>query len=45
MLNMSNYKLYMVCVIATVIVFAIIYVIVFLLTSRTYYKIVGEENR
>jgi len=25
--------------------FAIIYIIVFLLTSRTYYKIVGEENR
>lgn len=45
MLNMSNYKLYMVCVIATVIAFAIIYVIVFLLTSRTYYKIVGEENK
>lgn len=45
MLNMSNYKLYIVCVIATVIVFTIIYVIVFLLTSRTYYKIVGEENR
>lgn len=45
MLNMSNYKLYIICVIATVVVFAIIYVIVFLLTSRTYYKIVGEENR
>ncbi len=45
MLNMSNYKLYMICVLATVIVFAIIYIIVFLLTSRTYYKIVGEENR
>ncbi len=45
MLNMSNYKLYIICVIATVVVFAIIYIIVFLLTSRTYYKIVGEENR
>ena len=45
MLNMSNYKLYVICVIATIIIFAIIYVIVFLLTSRTYYKIVGEENR
>ncbi|MCI9077443.1 MAG: ABC transporter permease [Lachnospiraceae bacterium] len=45
MLNMSNYKLYIICVIATIVVFAVIYVIVFLLTSRTYYKIVGEENR
>lgn len=45
MFNMWNYKLYAICVMATIIIFAIIYVIVFMLTSRTYYKIVGEENR
>jgi len=45
MLNMANYKLYARCTVATILVFAVIYIIVFLLTSRTYYKIVGEENR
>lgn len=45
MLNMANYKLYARCTAATILVFAVIYIIVFLLTSRTYYKIVGEENK
>ncbi len=45
MLNMANYKLYAKCTIVTILVFAVIYIIVFLLTSRTYYKIVGEENK
>lgn len=45
MLNMVNYKLYAMCTIITILIFALIYIAVFLLTSRTYYKIVGEENR
>lgn len=45
MLNMTNYKLYATCTIITILIFALIYTAVFLLTSRTYYKIVGEENR
>lgn len=45
MLNMVNSALYGKCVIAAVLIFAVIYVIVFMLTSRTYYKIVGDENR
>lgn len=45
MLNMINYKLYTICTIITILIFALIYIVVFLLTSRTYYKIVGEENR
>ncbi len=45
MFNMTNYKLYATCTIITILIFALIYIVVFLLTSRTYYKIVGEENR
>lgn len=43
--GMLNSALYIKCVLITVGVFIIIYIIVFMLTSRTYYKIVGEENR
>lgn len=45
MLNMTNSVLYAKCVVSAVLIFTIIYVIVFMLTSRTYYKIVGSENR
>jgi len=45
MFNMNNYMLYAKCVLVTILVFAAIYIAVFILTSRTYYKIVGNENR
>lgn len=45
MLNMTNSALYAKCVVVSVLIFAIIYVIVFMMTSRTYYKIVGSENK
>ncbi len=43
MLNMTNSALYAKCVIVSVLIFAMIYVIVFMLTSRTYYKIAGNK--
>lgn len=43
MLNMANSALYAKCVIVSVLIFAVIYVIVFMLTSRTYYKIAGNK--
>ena len=39
-LNLTNVSLFVICTIATVIIFAIFYVIVYSLTARTYYKIV-----
>lgn len=45
MLNMSNSVLYAKCIIATILIFVLIYIAVFMITSRTYYKIVGNENR
>lgn len=43
--GMFNSGLFIKCVLITIGVFIFIYIIVFMLTSRTYYKIVGEENR
>ncbi len=40
MLNLNNEKLFAVCLAATIIVFAVIYYLVFKVTSRAYYKIV-----
>lgn len=40
MLNLNNEKLYAGCLAATIIVFAVIYYLVFKVTSRAYYKIV-----
>lgn len=40
MLNLNNEKLFAGCLAATIIVFAVIYYLVFKVTSRTYYKIV-----
>lgn len=45
MLNLTNNRLFTGCVIATVGVFAIIYYMVFRMTSRTYYKIVRNQVR
>lgn len=42
-LNLTNMPLFMGCVAGTALVFAIIYLIVFFLTSRSYYKIVGNQ--
>ncbi|ADL50674.1 FtsX-like permease family protein [Clostridium cellulovorans] len=39
-LNLKNVSLFMISTIATILVFAVIYAIVFSLTARTYYKIV-----
>ena len=39
MLNLNNEKLFAGCLAATIIVFAVIYYLVFKVTSRTYYKI------
>lgn len=43
MLNLYQSSLFAMCLGATVLVFALIYFIVFKLTSRTYYHIVGEQ--
>lgn len=42
MLNFTATKLFIACTAATVLVFAIFYVIVFAVTAREYYKIVNE---
>lgn len=42
LLNLTNVSLFMVCTIATVLVFAIIYAIVYALTARVYYRIVNQ---
>ena len=40
MLNLNNEKLFAGCLAATIIAFAVIYYLVFKVTSRAYYKIV-----
>ncbi len=40
-LNLTNVPLFLICTVATVIVFAVFYGIVFSLTAREYYKIVN----
>lgn len=42
-LNMMNVSLFMACVGATAVIFGVIYLAVFLITSRSYYKIVGNQ--
>ena len=39
-IGMVNVKLYLLCTIAAFLVFAVLYVIIYSLTARTYYKIV-----
>ena len=43
--SLSNTSLFAGCTAGTFLVFAVIYVTVYLLTARTYYKIVGESGR
>ncbi len=45
LLNLNNTGLFIVCLIATIAVFTLIYYIVFKLTSKAYYKIVGNQIR
>lgn len=42
-LGLSNLTLFALCVTGTALVFGIIYLLVFILTSRSYYKIVGNQ--
>lgn len=42
-LNLTNIQLFVICMILTALVFGVIYLVVFLLTSRSYYKIVGNQ--
>lgn len=42
-LNLTNTKLFAQCMVGIIIIFAIIYLFVFWLTSKTYYRIVGEQ--
>jgi putative ABC transport system permease protein len=42
-LNLTNKALFAGCLAGTIVVFGIIYLIVFLLTSKSYYKIVGNQ--
>lgn len=39
--GMANVKLFVICTVATVAIFAVIYAIVYSITAKTYYKIVG----
>lgn len=43
LLNLTNSTLFVWCLAGTVVVFAVIYLGVFMLTSRSYYKIVGNQ--
>ena len=42
LLYLSNTRLYMACTAVSFLVFAVFYVIVYLLTARTYYRIVSR---
>ena len=43
MLSLYNKRLFALCLLATLLVFGVIYFIVFKVTSRIYYRIVGEQ--
>ena len=43
--SLQNTRLFALCVIITFMIFAVVYVVVYLLTARTYYKIVGDYSR
>ncbi len=42
---LQNTGLFALCVVSTFLIFAVVYVTVYLLTARTYYKIVGDYSR
>ena len=43
MFNLTDVKLIVICMVATLLVFMVIYYIVFKITSRAYYRIVGNQ--
>lgn len=43
LLNLTNKVLFVWCLAGTIVVFGVIYLVVFFLTSRSYYKIVGDQ--
>ena len=43
LMNLMNQSVFVVCLIATVAVFTLFYLFIFKLTSKTYYKIVGNQ--
>lgn len=43
MFNLANVGLFIICMIVSILLFAVIYFFVFFMTSRTYYRIVGEQ--
>ena len=43
-LNLSNVLLFAICTIGTIVVFAFVYAIVYTLTARTYYRVVGQND-
>lgn len=43
LLNLSNTGLFVKCLVITLLVFMLIYYLVFCLTSRAYYRIVGNQ--
>lgn len=43
MFNLTDVKLIVICMVATLFVFMVIYYIVFKITSRAYYRIVGNQ--
>ena len=43
MFNLVNVELFMICMLVSILLFAAIYFFVFFMTSRTYYRIVGEQ--
>ena len=45
LLNLSNVTLFFWCTVVTIAVFAIIYVLVYAVTARTYYRIVEDKNQ
>ncbi len=40
---LTNESLFVLCVLGTILIFAVIYLLVFLVTSKTYYRIVGNQ--
>lgn len=43
LLNLTNVKLFFTCSVITIIIFALMYLIVYLLTAKVYYKIISEN--
>ena len=43
-LYLTNVSLFAICTVGTILIFAVIYAAVYIVTERTYYKIVGEER-